>query len=168
MISSEKLVPLAAAIISAAALIGCYMYQKHQEREAEINRMRQGVYSRLVTNITDRNEIWKRIPRVSAGKRERNTKELQNLFASDAKGAKNEADMKEIGASLILYGTDDAIRAYASYLEKANSGHGSNDDVGQLIVDLRKTIYPRTKATVNDANKVIWNEPQYFKPLAAK
>jgi hypothetical protein len=169
MIRSDRLVPLIAAIISALALLGGYMYQKNQEREEDINRKRQDIYSRLIDNLISRNEIYGRILNSPAGKKAQNDwQKLGHMFDADAEGVKNKGDMKTIGALLILYGTDDAIRAYKTYLEKLNSGQGTIDDVGTLITDLRKTLYPKTKATVLDANKVIWDDPKYFKSSAAK
>jgi len=43
----EKFVPLIVAVISAAALLFGYMYEKDKEKEAEIRKTRQDIYSRL-------------------------------------------------------------------------------------------------------------------------
>jgi len=47
----EKLVPLIVAIISATALLGGYMYQKHKEREADIRKTRQEIYVEYLNTL---------------------------------------------------------------------------------------------------------------------
>jgi len=169
MISVEKLIPVIAAVISATALLGGYMYQKNQEREAEIRKMRQEIYSDLINNITGRDAIIKRLQMSSASQKPLDIYQLYNAFISDAEGAKNSTDQKKIGAFLTLYGTDDAIRAYASYLEEGMEEHGSKGaDLGKLIVGLRKSVYQETKTTTDDANLIIFNNREYLKPSATK
>ena len=60
-LKNQNLLPILAAIISAIALLGGYAYQKQLERDAEIRKTRQDIYSRLISNITDRNTILGRL-----------------------------------------------------------------------------------------------------------
>jgi hypothetical protein len=53
----NSLLPILTAAISAAALLGGYWYQKRLERDAEIQKTRQEIYSRLIGNITQRNTM---------------------------------------------------------------------------------------------------------------
>jgi hypothetical protein len=52
------LMPLLTAIISAMALLSGYMYQKHKDKQAEIRKTRQEIYSRLITNVTSRIDLY--------------------------------------------------------------------------------------------------------------
>ena len=158
-----------AAIISATALLAGYMYQKHEERVAEIRKTQQEIYSRLVTNITDRSTIFDHFEKSSAWQ-SANYEKKYSMFAEDAKGVKNLVEMKEISTFLSLYGTDDAIRAYVSFIEEGlNNENRGVADLGKLIVGLRKSIYPETKITANEANLIIWKDEEYLnKPPATK
>ncbi|MDE3088933.1 MAG: hypothetical protein KGJ80_06070, partial [Chloroflexota bacterium] len=112
----EKLVPLLTAIISATALLSGYMYQKRKEKDAEIRKTRQEIYSRLVTNSTKRIELLDRVQMSPEWQKARNYQEQYQITIKDADLPKNLSDQKEIAAFLCLYGTDDAIKAYASFL----------------------------------------------------
>ncbi|SEM20721.1 hypothetical protein SAMN04489760_106156 [Syntrophus gentianae] len=85
----EKLVPLVAAIISAAALLFGYMYQKNMERQAEIRKVRQEIYSRLATNITQRIGFLDRIQASPEWKNARNYQEQYGVAIKDAALSKN-------------------------------------------------------------------------------
>ena len=161
----EGLIPLFTAIISAAALLGGYMYQKHMEMDAGIRKNRQEIYSNLITNITKRNEMQWRIENTPDWKEAKNDQEQYQLVLNDAEMSKNWHDRTEIVAFLCLYGTDDAIKAYANWVDE-----GSNvEDIGKLILAFRKSIYSETHTTADEANSAIWNitnNPN--KPLPAK
>ena len=160
----EKLVPLLTAIISATALLFGYTYQKNTEREAEIRKMRQEIYSRLATNITQRIGLLDRVQMSPEWKQARNYQEQYNVIIKDAASSKNLSDQKEIAALLCMYGTDDAIKAYANWLREGwdpNTKTATSDDLGKLILGLRKSIYPETNATEVDANLAIWNDAEH-------
>jgi len=157
----EGLIPLFTAIISAAALLVGYVYQKHMETDAGIRKNRQEIYSRLITNITKRNEMQWRIENSPDWKKAKNEQEQYQMILKDAEMSKNWHDRTEVVAFLFLYGTDDAINAYAKWVSE-----GSNvENIGKLILAFRKSIYPETHTTADDANLTIWN---IHKPLPAK
>ena len=91
----NKLLPLLAAIISAIALLVGYGVQKSLERDAEIRKTRQEIYSRLISNITERNTMLGRLllsPEYIKAKPE----ERPQLELKDAELAKNEGVRTEI------------------------------------------------------------------------
>ena len=47
----DSYIPLLAALASALALLAGYAYQKRKERQFEIQRTRQDIYTRLVKNL---------------------------------------------------------------------------------------------------------------------
>jgi len=158
MNSLKNLLPLLAAIISAIALLGGYAYQKNLERDAEIRKTRQEIYSRLISNITQRNTMLGRLllsPEYMKAKPE----ERRQLELKDAELAKNEGDRTEIVASLCLYGTDEAVDAYTEYARANAEGQGG--DLGELILSLRQSIY-KTHIKANEADLAIWNDPKYL------
>jgi hypothetical protein len=169
----KNLLPVLAAIISAIALLLGYAYQKRLERDAEIRKTRQEIYSRLISNITERNTILGRLleqsPEYAKARPEERPQVERELWATgrltDAKLSKNEGDRTEVIASLCLYGTDEAIDAYAKYA-KANV-EGKGGDLGGLIVDLRQSIYKETHIAADEANLTIWNDPKYLKKSSA-
>jgi len=154
----KNLLPLSAAIISALALLAGYGYQKSLERDAEIRKTRQEIYSRLISNITQRNTMLGRLllrPEYMKARPE----ERPQLELKDAALAKNEGERTEIVASLCLYGTDEAVDAYTKYA-RANA-EGKGGDLGELILSLRRSIY-RTHINANEADLAIWNDPKYL------
>jgi hypothetical protein len=167
----EKFVPLATAIISAAALLGGYTYQKNKEKEAEIRKTRQEIYSRLITNITKRAEFLDRIEMLPEWKKARSYEEQYLVAIKDPELSKNISDQKEIAAFLCLYGTDDAIKAYVNYLEEgfaltsARHPAAEGPELGTLILALRKSIYEETSITSGESNLAIWNDIESFKKL---
>jgi len=162
----KGLLPLIAAIISAIALLGGYAYQKSLERDAEIRKRRQEIYSRLISNITERNTMLGRLelsPEYLKAKPEERAALESQLAFKDAELSKNEGDRTEVVASLCLYGTDEAINAYVKYAKANTVGKGG--DLGELILGLRQSIYP-THITVNEADLAIWNDPKYLSRLS--
>ena len=53
----KNLLPVFTALISAIALLFGYGYQRKLERDNELNKVRQEIYSHLITNITEANTI---------------------------------------------------------------------------------------------------------------
>ncbi|HXX18639.1 MAG TPA: hypothetical protein VEJ46_04495 [Candidatus Acidoferrum sp.] len=167
----KNLLPILTAVISAIALIGGYVYQKDQDRKAEIRKTRQEIYSRLISNITQRNEILGRLleqfpeyVKVKDKPDERRRVE-QELSAAgrltSPELSKNEGQRTEVVAALCLYGPDEAIDAYAKYAT-ANMGRREGGDVGQLILDLRRSIDRKTHITAEQADLAIWMDPKYL------
>jgi hypothetical protein len=159
----KTIFPILAALISAIALLAGYAYQKNLEQAEEIRKTRQQIYSHLISNITERNALLGRLEQspelLKANSEERSQLETQ-LQLKDSELSKNEATRTEVIASLCLYGTDDAIDAYAKYA-KANVER-KGGDLGELILALRRSIYETSHITADEANLTIWNDPKYL------
>jgi len=162
MNESKNLVTLVTAIISATALLVGYSYQKSLEKETEIRKTRQEIYSRLLTSITKRNEILGRVIMTSKYRTAKNSDEQNQVIVNNAELSKNWNDRTEIVAFLCLYGTDDAIEAYSDWT-KEDLDRSKGGNLGQLVVALRKAIYPKTLSTPDQANLVIWQDDRYLK-----
>lgn len=169
-LTMKDVIPVLAALISALALLTGYAYQKTLEREAQIREIRQGIYSRLISNITRRNAITGRLLNASpeyvqaktAEERCRVEEELSaTAWLGNRELTKNAGERTEIIASLCLYGTDEAIDAYVQYSHA--SAEQKRWNLGELIKQLRHSIYDKTHLDPNDANLAIWNDPKYLK-----
>jgi len=161
-----NLFPVLAATISALALLGGYWYQKKAERDGEIQRNRQEIYSRLIGNITERNMLLGRLeqsPEYIRAKPEERSQVESQISLKDDELTRNEGDRTEVVASLVLFGTDEAIAAYAKYA-KANV-EGKGGDLGQLILDLRQSI-SKTHIKTCEADLAIWNDPKCLNQLS--
>lgn len=169
----RNLLPLLAAVISAVALLAGYSYQKRLERGEEVRKTRQEIYSRLIGNLTERNTILggllDRSPEYAKARPEERSEVERKLWAAgqltDPTLSKNEGERTEIVASLCLYGTDEAIHAYAKYARANMEGKGG--DLGELVTDLRHSIYKETRIAADEADLSIWNDPKYFKKSSA-
>jgi len=162
----DNLVPVLAAIISASALLWGYAYQKGKEADAEILKKRQEIYSRLITNITTRNAVLGHI-QDSPAFAKASKQEQGALYSNDTAYKQNRDERTEIVALLCLYGTDEAIKAYANFSAKAISPNPQIDDVGELIVALRTSLSSkqeprRTIITPREANLGIWWDAKFL------
>jgi hypothetical protein len=170
----KRWTPLLTAVISAIAVLVGYTIQKHNEMDAEIRETRQQIYSRLISNITERNTILGRLlerqPEYVKARPEEQYQVEQELSAAgrlrSAELSKNEGTRTEIVASLCLYGTDEAIDAYAKYAEANTRPHGQGGDLGELIVDLRRSI-SKTSVKPRKADLAIWNDRKYLEESAS-
>jgi hypothetical protein len=162
MTSFRNWFPVVTALISALALLGGYVLQKSAERDAETRKTRQEIYSRLISNITERNTLLGRYEETSeflnAKPGERQQLESQFQFKDPAL-TENEGKRTEIIASLCLYGTDEAIDAYVKYARANAERRGG--DLGELVFQLRQSI-TRTHIKPGDANLAIWQDPKYL------
>jgi hypothetical protein len=160
----NNLLPVLTAAIGASALLIGYWYQKSAERDAAIQKTRQEIYSRLIGNVTQRNTLLGRFeqtsPQYLAAKPEERGQLESQFSLKDAELTRNEGERTEIVASLCVFGTDDAIKAYAEYA-KANA-EGSGGDFPKLVLGLRQSIFKATRVTVPDAGIAIWNDPRYL------
>jgi hypothetical protein len=180
----DNLVPVLAAIISAVALLWGYAYQKGKEADAEILKKQQEIYSNLITNITTRNSIMGHIldspAYIAASEKERKAlrdadpaaaaaidEEMGDMFNKDPASIENRNQRTEIVALLCLYGTDEAIKAYSDFSAKAIGPNTQIDDVGELIVALRRSLTNKhqpshTLITAREANLGIWWEKKFL------
>jgi hypothetical protein len=137
-----------------------------------VRKTRQEIYSRLATNITQRVGLLERIQRSPEWKNAKSYQEQYDVAIKDAALSKNLSDQKEIAALLCMFGTDDAVKAYADWLREGwdpNTKAAKSADLGRLILVLRKSIYPETYTIADDANLVIWNDVKHLdKPPPAR
>ena len=165
----DNLVPVLAAIISATALLLGYAYQKGKEADAEVLKKRQEIYSRLITNITTRNSLQGRVENLPAFAAA-SPAERGDLYWKDPALIQNRDERTEIVALLCLYGTDEAIHAYADYSAKIVGPNAKIDDAGELIVALRRSLSARdrrrTTVTSRETNLGIWWDPKFL-PVSA-
>lgn len=164
MNQANNLLTVLTAAIGASALLGGYWYQKKAERDAAIQKTRQEIYARLIGNITQRNTMLGRFeqsPQYKAAKPEEQDQLESQFQLRDAELTKNEGERTEIVASLCVFGTDDAVEAYAEYA-KANAER-IGGDFPKLVLGLRQSIFKTTHVTVPEAGVAIWQDPRYLK-----
>ena len=182
----NNLVPVLTAIISAVAVLWGYSYQKGKEADAEILKKRQEIYSNLITNITTRNSLLgyvvdsrayakasneehEALRRKDPGSAKAHHDEMDALFDTNPALKENRNKRTEIVALLCLYGTDEAIKAYAGFSAKAISPNAQINDVGELIVALRRSLSAKheTSVTPREANLGIWWDEKFLPNSAA-
>lgn len=164
----KGLIPILTAVISALAVVGGYVYQKAQDREAEIRKTRQEIYSHIISNITERNailgDLLNQFPEYRNAKLEEQHQVEQQLSnagrLTSPKLSENEAERTKWVAALCLYGTDKAIDAYAKYASANVEGKGGR--IGELILGLRESVFEKTHVTADEADLAVWNEPKYL------
>ena len=158
-----KYVPLFAAIVSALVVLFGYVYERDKEREFEINRTRQEIYTRLVTNLMhkrDQVEKYHLNKKMPAEVSIENLPAVLELVATEypeLDSLFNEA--REIMALLAIYGTDEAIEAVAEFYEKGvrslQPGATVRPDVGILILELRRSLFSQTAVTGQQINLIL-------------
>ena len=157
----KTLIPLITAIISAAAILAGYAYQRYADRQAERRKNRQEIYSRLIVNITSRMAMLERLQSTPEWQNALDYREQYAVALKDQALARNLEEQKEISAFLSLYGTDSAVKAYADFLADgwdADTHSAKGADIGKLMLGLRLSIYPDTKVTAREASLVILND----------
>jgi hypothetical protein len=170
----KNLLPIFTALIGAVALLLGYVCQKNLESDNELDKVRQDIYSRLITNITEKNTILGRLeqsPQYLKAKQENRTaQELnqleQQMMLQDDDMVKNEGKRTELVASLYVYGADEANDAYVEYARANTKQEGG--DLGKLVLGLRKSIYRKSRikesgTKTSEADMAIWNDPKYLK-----
>jgi hypothetical protein len=157
--------PVFVAVISAIGVLVGYGFQKNLEWNVEIRTTRQEIYSRLIANITERNMLLGRLEQspelLKADARQRPQLEMQ-MQLKNVELARNEGRRTEVIASLCLYGTDEAIDAYAKYAEAELNNTGEGGNLGELITVLRRSIYKTSRISADEANLSIWRNPKYL------
>jgi len=158
-----NMVTLLTAIISAIALLSGYIYQKYKEREAEIRKKRQEIYSRFIVNLTERQELFEQAMRGTDWPNREDSEysqKLTKLIIGHSELNKNFSDGREIMTFLSLYGSDEAIEACLEFRRAGweySAGESSKGaDIGKLIRRLRRSVYPKTRVTSEDLNLVMW------------
>lgn len=157
-------IPLFAAIISALVILYGYVYQKKKERDASINETRKELYNRLIQNLSERLDMFEIILQTD----EEIVRSLKSgdFFALSKVFPKRFTEFddnlnkgREILSLISLYGSDEAIKVCVEFFEQftnsLKSGQGIIFDKGLLLLNLRRSIYPKTKISPNDINLLI-------------
>lgn len=166
--------PLLTAIITVAGALLGYSYEKGLERQVDIRKTQQEIYSCLINNIAERNRLLGLFEQsaeyTKADPRDQPQLEQRHQLTDPAL-AKNYNDRIAIISSLCLYGTDAAIDAYVKYA--ADNARRVGGDLGALVLGLRASVYgasvygrTRLKASnprdVKDTNLAIFNDPKFL------
>jgi hypothetical protein len=158
-----KFLPLLVAIISAAVALFGYFYNKQMEREFEVRQTQQEIYTRLIINVAAKNNYFEEIrrdPRIPDRVTTANVEEFQSLIREEYPELQeliNEA--QEIMALLSVYGTDEAISAVARFYRSGVAAMQPNSstvpDMGELILDLRRSLFEDTGISADDINLIL-------------
>lgn len=167
----DHLVPVLAAILGAVALFLGYADQKRKEADAEVLSKQQEIYSRLITNIATRNSLMGSLEE-SPAYVEASATERIALYSKDPNLIQNRKERTDLVALLCFYGSDEAIEAYTEYSAKAIGPNQRIDDLGELIVSLRRSLSDkrepgRTTVTPREANLGIWWAAKFLPTQAA-
>jgi len=133
-----EFIPILAARISAMALLAGYAYVKHAERVFEIQKKRQEIYRRLITNLTRKIDLFEQLRtdrRILQRVDQNNVEGVQALIKREYPAldqAMNEA--REITALMAVYGTGDAIRACEQFNEAS---------LASLKLEVAEVLYHR-------------------------
>ena len=159
----SKYVPLLAAIVTAFVVLFGYIYDRDKEREFEINRTRQDIHTRLVSNLMRKFDQLEKLhgdKRMPAQVSSENASAVLELVATEypeLDSLFNEA--REIMALLAIYGTDEAIEAVAEFYERGaeslQPGATARPDVGVLILELRRSLFSQTAITSQQINLIL-------------
>jgi hypothetical protein len=116
-----------------------YLVQRNKEYKLKLKEQKIGAYSEFLRNFT----------------------ETAVLIEHGEEVEGKDADRQRILArnQLLLYGSDDVIRAYDKWVKFTDNGGkaGSDEDValfGSLLLKIRQDIVTKTKITVNEISNL--------------
>lgn len=158
-----KFVPLIAAIVTGAVLLFGYIYESEKKREFEITQKQQEIYTRLIENLITKDEYFDQLrddPQFAERVTSENVAQFYAIIDEDYPDLKAAMDeTREIMALLALYGTDEAIEAVANYYESGIASMEPESRVapnaGQLIADLRRSLFPGTQVEAYNINLIM-------------
>ena len=151
------------AILSALVILIGYVYEKRKERQFELDKTRQNIYTRLIINISEQIELFE-LMREDEDMPKKITKENLNEVMAIIKERYPKLNEKfnigrEIMSLMAIYADDAAVLACAEFYKKSLSSMqpGSHDhpDISKLMEGLRKTIYRNSKITNEDIQIII-------------
>lgn len=154
----QAYISIIVAAISALTILIGYGLQKHKEREFEFNKIRQDLYMRFVRNLSEKLMLFDDF-RKDDDVPERVTHEdigtLMSLIADKYPELhRNIKESAELGALMALYASDDAITACATFFraswESMQPNSNVRPDKDHLLYQLRKSLFRRTKVSVDD------------------
>jgi hypothetical protein len=143
---NEINVTLIVAIISAAVALYGYFHSKKKEREFALAKTRQEIYQELVSNLYDRVRLLNALQQDPAVANLQSLEEVYAyIFKNDPQLSRNITEMLKINTLLCIYGTDEAIRAAASFqresAEVAQRLRQTPADLPGLVLTLRRNIF---------------------------
>lgn len=160
----RRYAPLVAAVLSAAVILFGYVYEKDKEREFQIRRTQQEIYTRLITNLIIKQDHLDRLkktePRMPHHVTRENIGEVQKLIANSYPELQALIyESREIMALLSVYGTDKAIEAsvrfYLKGISSMEPGATERPNPGQFILELRRSLFKDTRVKAEDINIII-------------
>lgn len=154
----QAYVPIIVASISALTVLIGYIFQKHREREFELNKTRQALYTRFVRNLSEKLDLFDKLrddDDVPDGITQEDVGALMSLVAEKYPELdRNIKESVEIGALMALYASDDAIKSCATFYRTGwaslQPDSDSRPDKNLLLHQLRKSLFPHTKVSVED------------------
>lgn len=127
------------ALIAVFGVVLPYLGQRNKEYKLKLAEQKIAAYSEFLRDFT----------------------ETAVLIMHDQKIGSKDLDRKRMLArnQILLYGSDDVIKAYDKWVIFTDSGgkSGSDEDVvlfGNLLLKIRQDIVGKTKVTVNDISNL--------------
>lgn len=153
-------IPVIVAVISAAAILLGYAYQKRKQREFEIHKTRQEIYTRLIKNLTTKLDLFERVrkdpempERVTFDNLDGAMQIIEHRYPELDQAFK---ESREIMALMALYATDDALKASVEFYRQSyaslNGDSNLGADKGQFIQAMRRSLFPNTTVTSEEIN----------------
>jgi hypothetical protein len=158
---SEQTATILVAIISAAIALYGYLNERRKDRENQLRATRQEILSRLITNLTQMTQLGESLhadPNLP-NPREDMKGWYQYVQHNYPLFWQNTIDRTEIQALLSIYGTDESIQAVAKYwkenIEVANGLRKEPADAAEMVLGLRKSIFPETEVSKIDVQMLL-------------
>jgi len=127
------------ALIAVFGVVIPYLVQRNKEYKLKLAEQKIAAYAGFLRDFT----------------------ETAVLIVHDEEVKGKDADRRRILArnQILLYGSDDVIKAYDRWVKFAdeNQNHGSDEEVtlfGDLLLKIRKDIVGRTKVTVHEISNL--------------
>lgn len=158
----SEFISIIVAGISVVAILVGYFLQKWREREFEIRQKRQEIYTCFIQNLVKSIELLETImlndPDLLKSMTAQDKDHVLKKIAEDYPNLDDLLiEAREIKALLALYGSDDAIKACSYYYKQGSAiwqpGSQTRADKDKMLLQLRRTLFPRTKVTSED---IMW------------
>ncbi len=155
--SFEQYFPLLTAAISAIALLAGYSFQKRKERQFELLKTRQDIYSRLIKNLTLRRQLSTVASADADWPKELRKEDLDSINKlideryPDLR--RNLIEGHELFSLLCIYGSDAAVKATAQFADRhrlVGEGKVADVEIEVYLHALRLSLFPDTSVTPND------------------
>lgn len=159
----EQSIPLMTALISAVALLVGYGIQRYREREFELNKTRQDIYSRLIKNLSTRRKLLQHIeadpewPKDTDAHMDRANELIDDKYPEYREVV---TEGHELFTLVCIYCSDDAVKATAElakyYLPPRIIKDKTVSEIALYLYALRETLFPNTSITPDDIRIIDW------------